>query len=44
MKYIEPTIVTKFRADSAIQGLDKPGGSADGAGLPTDNVAYRADE
>ena len=44
MKYVDPTVVTKYKADSAIQGLAKPGGSSDGMGLPTNNAAYRADE
>ena len=44
MKYVEPTILVTYRADSAIQSLAKSSGQQDGMGLPTNNAAYRADE
>jgi hypothetical protein len=43
MKYEKPELVVLGCASSAIEGLMKPGGKEDHAGLPTTN-AYESDE
>lgn len=44
MKYVQPQITNKLKADTAIQGLAKPGIHTDASMEPSAVAGYRADE